>query len=69
MYIVIELQKADTTANIVRAFDDLNQAKSAFYMTCGSAAISEVPVHTVVLMKYDGFVIERRCFEHTFEEG
>lgn len=64
-YLVLEIQKqADgTIGNIVTAFDDKSAALSAFFTTCAAAAISDLPVHSVVCMTEDARLIEREVFK------
>ena len=68
MFIVQEIQ----TANDVAAFLPAEQyqtrpaAESAFYLKCGSACISTVPIHTIMTYTEEGFVIPEltKCFKH-----
>ena len=65
-YIVIELQTnaAGQTANIVTAYDNLPQAESKFYTVCAAAALSNVLMHSVVIIDQTGMVISNRSFSH-----
>lgn len=69
-FIVIEIQKQanGTVGNIVTAFDDKSAALSAFFTTCAAAAISDLPVHSVVCMTEDARIIEREVFKVPEEE-
>ena len=68
MYIIQEIQ----TTNGVPAFLPADQkatrgeAESVFYYKCGSACISNVPVHTIMTYTEEGFVIPEltKCFKH-----
>lgn len=42
------------------------EIESAFYLTCGSAVISSIPVHTIMVFTEEGFVIPEltKCFKH-----
>lgn len=64
-YLVIEIQKQanGTVSNITTAFDDKSTALSAFFTTCAAAAISDLPVHSVVCMTEDARLIEREVFK------
>lgn len=66
MFAVIELQKLnDTTlANIVAAYEDLNEAKSRYHTILAAAAISSVPLHSALIITDDAFLIERDSFVH-----
>lgn len=67
-YIIQEIQ----TTNGVPAFlpqethQTRQEAESAFYLKCGYAVISSVPVHTVMTYTEKGFAIPEltKCFEH-----
>ena len=65
-YILIELQtNADgTVGNIVTAYDNLDQAESAWHSVLAAAAISSLPVHAAVLINNRGEVVESRHYEH-----
>ena len=71
-YIIQEMQ---TNAAGVTAFvtpeqkNDKNQAESVYYSRCASAAISEVPVHTVTLETNEGFQMMAKCYRHGEEAG
>lgn len=42
------------------------EIESEFYMKCGYAVISSVPVHTIMVFTEEGFVIPEltKCFKH-----
>lgn len=65
-YILIELQtnKDGTVGNIVTAYDNLDQAESAWHSVLAAAAISTLPVHAAVLLNNSGEVVESRHYEH-----
>ena len=52
------------------AYQDRASAESAFYLKCGSAVISAVPVHTVMTYTEEGFAIPEltKCFKHEENE-
>ena len=65
-YIVIELQtNGSTTANIVTQYDNLPQAEQKFYAVCSSAVVSEVPVHSALIIDERGFLVKNESFTHT----
>lgn len=69
-YIVIEIQKfADGTVATppLSTAETLNAARSTFYSKCSIAAVSEVPVHTIILMTDVGQTIGLESFDHTAE--
>ena len=66
MYIVIELQKAadGNVANIVTSYNSLAEAESKYHSILASAAISELPIHSAVIVSEEGFAVESKCFKH-----
>ena len=64
-YIVIELQTTGTnTANIVTTYDVREQADSAYYAVLSAAAISSVPVHSVILITEEGYPLMNGHYTH-----
>lgn len=70
MYIIQEIQTNGTTSALTPAatYTERDQAESAFHMKCGSAAISSVNVHTVIMYDEHGNVLRREFYEHIPEE-
>lgn len=66
MFIVIELQKnADgNVANIVTQHATQAEAESAYHSILASAAISNVPVHSAVIVTEEGFTLMHQCYKH-----
>ena len=68
-FIVQEIQtNGDTTAFLpAEAYQTRAAAESAFYLKCGSAVISSVEKHTVMVYTEEGFPITEltKCFKHT----
>lgn len=66
MYIVNEYQTTSGTTAVVtpETMEDHNSALSAFFSRCASAVISAVEVHTVQLVRSDGYVERTECFRH-----
>ena len=65
-YIITEMQ---TDAEGVTAFledqkDNMYEAESVYFTKLASAAISNVPLHTVVLMTNDGFQLDHKSYDH-----
>ena len=65
-YIIIEIQTAQdgTVATLVTTKDTRNEADSTYYSILSSAALSELPTHTAVLMTSDGNPIRTECYRH-----
>ena len=71
-YIIQEIQTTNGIPAFLPAesYQDRQSAESAFYLKCGSAVISAVPVHTVMTYTEEGFAIEEltKCFKHPANE-
>lgn len=68
-YLVMELQKTDSTvSNIVTAYDERPIAEQAFFMAVAAACVSQVPVHTILMMDDEGRTLEYRSYKHTTPE-
>lgn len=64
-YLILELQKSsDDVAYIVTKQPAYQQAKSTFYQILASAAISQIPVHTAVILSDEGELIQKETFYH-----
>ena len=66
-YVIIELQKlADGTVAVppVNTADDFFNASSIFHGKCEVAAISSVPVHSVVLLTEAGQTMNYASYNH-----
>lgn len=66
MYIVIELQKdaKGAVSNIVTSYDTLAKAESHYYSILASAAVSNVPVHSAIIVSEEGFPVKHQCYKH-----
>ena len=69
MYIVQEMQTTGGQTALVPAatYTDRNEADSAFHLKLGSAAVSSVGVHTVIMYDEHGNVLRREYYEHAGE--
>lgn len=64
MYIVIEIQTADSVGNFVWAFDTLEQAEAKYHAVLSVAATSSVPVHSCVILRNDGQQMAAQAYKH-----
>jgi len=66
MYIVVELQKntEGLVSNIVTSYNTLAEAESKFYSILAAAAISNVPVHSAIIVSEEGFPVKHQCYKH-----
>lgn len=60
MYFVLEIQKTnDTTApHILTAHSDLFEAEQKYHTVLAAAAVSNVPVHSAVIISDTGYTVK-----------
>ena len=70
-YVLIELQTMDNgaVANIVTVYENELAAKSAYYSVMTAAALSNLPVHSAILMDNYGIVIMNGSFPDRPQEA
>lgn len=71
-YVILELQtdaSGSTAAPPLKTEKEYNKAVQSFHQTAAAAAVSSVPVHTVVLLNETGVVDNdhKEVFVHTQE--
>lgn len=66
MYIVIELQKnaEGVVSNIVTSHNTKEEAESKYYSILAAAAVSNIPVHSAIIVSEDGFPVKNNCYKH-----
>ena len=66
MYIVVELQKnaEGVVSNIVTSHETLAEAESKYYSVLATAAVSEIPVHSAIIVSEEGFPVRHECYKH-----
>lgn len=66
MFIVIELQKIaeGVVSNIVTEHATLAEAESKYHSILAAAAVSEISVHSAVLVSEEGFPVKNQCYKH-----
>ena len=66
MYIVMELQKSaeGVVSNLVTSHENLAEAESKYYAILSAAAVSQIPVHSAVLVSEEGFPVRNQCYKH-----
>ena len=65
MYIVIEIQTSNGQASVLNnTYANLNTAYQAYYTILAAAAVSQVEVHTAILLNEHGGVVSAESFEH-----
>lgn len=68
MFIVIEIQKSESVATLVTAFDSRNEAEAKFHSILAAAAVSTVPLHGAVMMTEEGAFIQNKTYYHELPE-
>lgn len=65
-YIVQEIQTFEngTVSTPAYAYDTISSAERQFHMLVAGAVVSELPVHTIIMMTNDGRQIERKSYRH-----
>ncbi len=66
MYRVIELQTTGNSTAMVDGgdFEDREHAESKLHQIAQYAAISQVPIHSVVILTPEGEKIKKECYKH-----
>lgn len=66
-YIVIELQKNAEGQDLVSLVTNHNtraEAESKYYSILAYAAVSNIPVHSAIIVSEDGFPEKHACYKH-----
>lgn len=65
-FIVIELQKnaEGVVSNIVTSKDTQHEAESHYHSVLAAAAVSELPVHSAIIVSEEGFPLMHQCYKH-----
>ena len=73
MYAVIELQTDESGSMAVvtpiETRETVEAAESLAHQKLAAAAVSSVPIHTVVVLNEYGTKIMEKCYRHAPEEG
>lgn len=68
-YVVIELQDlGEQVANIVTAYASVNQAEQKYHEVLSAAAVSQVPVHSAIMLNSEGQYIKSEAYDHRTQE-
>lgn len=62
-YIVTEMQDGVIGSNSW-VYEDRPSAEVKLYQVLSEVVKSEVPVHTVMLMTDEGFILDTKCYKH-----
>ena len=71
MTVVIELQKLSDTqiANIVTVYQTRAEAEQKYHAILSAAAVSEVPIHSAIMLEEDGRTIKNEWYNHMVAEA
>lgn len=65
MYVVIEIQTTNgITAQITTVEPTKDVAEQKFHMIMAAAAVSNVEIHTAVILNPEGYVMKQDCYKH-----
>lgn len=66
-YLVIEIMKwpEGAVTNSAWAYDNINSAESKYHSLLATAAVSQLYVHTVILVNETGYMIKHESYDHT----
>ena len=67
-YSVIELQTTDGTTSVLsNVYTDRGQAEQKYHQVLSYAAVSNVDIHSVVILSPEGFVMKNDVYFHNQE--
>ena len=67
-YVVVELQdNGPSVANLVNSYESVNQAEQKYHQVLSAAAVSQVPVHSAVMLNSEGMYIKSESYKHIEE--
>ena len=65
MYVIIEIQKGDSVAVVPPVvYADKEQAEQKYHTALAAAAVSSVPVHSVVMLRDNGSLVKSEKYVH-----
>lgn len=64
MYLVLELQQGETLAQLAFAYDTLPEAEQKYHQILSFAAVSDMPIHSAVLLDSSGYTLKRESYVH-----
>lgn len=68
MYLVIEMQcNGESIANIPFSYKDRLEAESKYHALLSVAAVSTVPIHTVIMLNEEGNLLNHQYYSHPKE--
>ena len=69
MYIILEAQTNanGTVGTLVDTYTDRNTAENKYHTVLASAAVSQLPLHSVFMLSNEGYIIKSECYTHGAE--
>lgn len=69
MFIILEIQKTDDNkiSTIVTSHETLQSAENKYHNVLAAAAISNVPLHSCVMLNEDGYQRKVESYNHEVE--
>lgn len=66
MFIVLELQTntEGQLGNIITTYADQAEAESKYYQILSYAAVSNIPIHTALIITSEGLTLKSDCYQH-----
>ena len=64
MFAVIELQKSETLSALTSTYETRAEADNKFHTILAAAAISEIPIHSAVILSEDGCILANGSYTH-----
>ena len=68
MFVVLELQKGDTLVALTTTHESREEAEQKYHTVLSFASVSNVPIHSAVMLTEEGFYIKSESYKHTTEE-
>lgn len=69
-YVIVELQDMESqVANLVTAYESVNQAEQKYHQVLSAAAVSQVPVHSAIMLNSEGQYIKSEAYDHRQPES
>lgn len=66
LYVVVELQTYEngTVGTLVNNYDNREMAESKYHQILTSAAVSQIPCHSAVMMTNEGIILKSERYLH-----
>ena len=64
MFVVLEIQKTDKIATIVKSFETRDEAEQKYHTILSFASVSDVPIHSAVMLNEEGYYIKSESYRH-----